>query len=128
MRALLLLAPAIIACGPSIGVTRLWPTPLEARPDDHPIAIYMETRPRCPFDEIATLSGYRPTMFVSQDQLVEGLRSRARRAGGDAILGYSTESRVTGMSSSGVPGAVNVDRTTIHRGTVIRFRDSACRE
>ncbi len=53
---------------------------------------------------------------------------RARAAGGDAIIGYGTESRATGAVAYPNTGITAVSRTTFHSGTIIRYRDAACRE
>lgn len=116
-------------CAPQLTVGRLWPTPLPPNPVDHPIAIFRENRPRCAFDEIATIE-VKPSEWASAsaDELIEAMRVRARAAGGDAIIGYGTESRATGAVAYPNTGITAVSRTTFHSGTIIRYRDAACRE
>lgn len=117
------------ACAPQLTVGRLWPTPLPANPADHPIAIFVQNRPRCAFDEIATIE-VKPSEWASAsaDELIEAMRVRARAVGGDAIIGYGTESRATGAVAYGNTGIAGVSRTTFHSGTIVRYRDASCRE
>jgi hypothetical protein len=66
-------------------------------------------------------------MFHTRDALVEVLRVKAREVGGDALIGFADESRVTGASPA-VNGGVDLDRQLILSGTIIRFKSMECAE
>jgi len=122
----ILVLAVLTGCGPSVQLTRLSPTKLPSRPQDYPIQIFHENRPSCAFDEVAMVSATRPNTLVSMDAVVESLREKAREVGGDAIIGLSSEARVTGASPSTVDNSVDVERKTVLSGTIIRFRSPKC--
>lgn len=80
------------------------------KPADHRADFYAEARPRCPYDEIGTISARKRD--ASMNAVLEAMRARVRSMGGDAVIG---------MAQSQQPhGSVTVS------GAVIRFRDQAC--
>jgi hypothetical protein len=115
---------ALAGCGPAVdSMLFLSPAP-GARPADHPIALYQEARPECPFLEIGTLSARKRGFWVSMEEVADGLRERARAMGGDAIIGVRMQTERVGDPDDGTAVIASHDR--IVTGTVIRYRDPAC--
>ena len=126
-----LLAPAALAvlllgCGPTLDTARLSPVTYPPRPADFRIRMYSTQRPRCPFEELATVRGRKPGWFVSMEDVAEEMRRFAREVGGDAIVAVSGSSEISGGTVIG--GAVSIDSDPILSGTVVRFREVDCRE
>jgi hypothetical protein len=117
---------ATLACAPMTSITPLTPTPYEARPANYPITLFTVALPRCAFDEIATvrsappLMGQQPTDAV----LLDLLRVQARKAGGDAVVRVRNEDAKDEKDIVG-EGTHFARRYT---GTIIRYRDSTCKE
>lgn len=115
---------ATAACGPAVdSLTLVTPAP-SPRPIDHPIALLLETRPECPFQEVGTVSARKRNLWVSMEEVVEGLRRRARQMGGDAIIGIRERTETSGGTIIG--STVVADNDRVVGGTVIRFRDPNC--
>jgi uncharacterized protein YbjQ (UPF0145 family) len=85
--------------------------------------MYGESAPQCPYDEVGTVTASKRA-FVTDDQLTEALRQRAREMGGDAIINVGGAREVSGAVVSG--NVVEVAHRTSLSGTVIRFRDPSC--
>ena len=118
----------VVACSPAVRVTTLAPVRFPPRPATYPIRIYREQRPRCAFEEVALISAAPKIITHNNEALADALRVKARELGGDAIIGISTESRVTGASPSSSGNGVDLDRATILSGTVIHFKSADCTE
>jgi hypothetical protein len=123
--------PAIVAlllaaCAPVVDTARLSPVAYPPRPADFRIRMYSTERPRCPFEEVATVRARKPNFFVSMEDVAESVRRVAREMGGDAVIGVTNASQISGGTVIG--GSVSVDSDPILSGTVIRFKDDDCRE
>jgi hypothetical protein len=117
LRPLLLLSLA--GCGPAVqSMLFVSPAPTP-KPPGYPIRIYSETRPECPFEEIGRVSSRKRGTLVSMDKVTESLRERARKMGGDAIIGL-------GERPSIVESTVAADDVPVFSGTVVRFEDPNC--
>ena len=117
-------ALGISACGPSVRSALLVTPQPEPRPLDHAVRFYVEARPRCPHDEIGTVTARKRS--ASMEGVLEAIRVRVREMGGDAVTGLGGERQITGAVATG--STVVLTRRTIISGTVIRFRDSSCIE
>jgi uncharacterized protein YbjQ (UPF0145 family) len=58
-------------------------------------------------------------------EVEESLRSRARRMGGDAIIGVSERTQLSGASLS--RWGAHVDSDPVYSGTVVRFTEPGCK-
>jgi hypothetical protein len=88
--------------------------------------MYSTERPRCPFEEIGTVRARKPNIFVSMEDVAESVRRVARELGGDAIIGLTNVSQISGGTVIG--STVSVDSDPVISGTVVRFKDDDCRE
>jgi hypothetical protein len=116
-----------VGCSPAMRVTTLAPTKYPPKPPGHPIRIYREQRPRCAFEEVAAISAAPRLITHNSEVVADALRAKARELGGDAIIGFGIDSRVTGASPS-VSGGVDLERVSVSNGTVIRFKSETCTE
>jgi hypothetical protein len=121
------LLAAACSLAPAVQVTTLAPSPAAPKPLDYPIALYHEQLPRCAFDEIALVSVRQRSPRTSADALAEEMRVNARKVGGDAVVHVASEAMVRGATRSG-NDAVELDHAMTLAGTVVRFRDRACKE
>jgi uncharacterized protein YbjQ (UPF0145 family) len=80
-------------------------------------------------EEVGIVSGASPGGWLSSssDRVLRAMRERARRMGGDAIVGL-TSSDVPEAVVQTVPGVGGSSATRVLRGTVVRFADRACTE
>ena len=114
-------------CAPSIQSAAYLPGDAPARPGDAPVRVYQNTRPACPVAEIGWVRAQARSRWDSPDDLLDGMRSRARAMGGDAIIALVASDQpdlVVGAGGS-VPVAA-VTHATVFRGTVARFTDPSC--
>lgn len=112
-----------IGCAPSVRVqSTALVTGLAPRPEDHPIQLYGSALPECPYEEVALVSARGKRSASSQ--LLDAVRDQARKMGGDAVLGLSQDTDISGAVPVGAI-IVPVKRLVIS-GTVIRFRDPHC--
>jgi len=111
----LLLALASVGCGPAVQSMNFVPSPQPATPSDYPIRIYGEAKPECEYREIGGVSSQKKNGLVSMERVMEGLRERARKMGGHAIIG----TRFVGSAGGD-------DNDPVVSGTVIRFDDPTC--
>ena len=121
---LLLLLLTSIGCGPAVQSVNFTSPPLPPRPSDYPIRFYGETRPECPYQEIGSVSSRKRSKLVSMEKVVEGLRERARKMGGDAIIGIGESTETRGATIVGSAVVANTDK--VLSGTVIRFNSRSC--
>ncbi len=136
MRAYLFLfvSTLLAGCGPAVQSMTLSPERPASRPADHAIRIYRNTLPVCPFVEVGLVIG-RPR-WGSLEGMAERMRSRARRMGGDAIVGLSRERFSSGGDVWGISrsdststvhlGTISLGRSTEFVGSVVRFTDPSC--
>lgn len=124
--ALLLLLPA--GCAPAVHSATYLPGSASPRPEQAPVRIYQETRPRCPFEEIGWVRGAPRTRFDSPDEVLEAMRARARRMGGDAIVAFSAGERPEGavVTGEGAVAVAGVSHGSVFQGTVVRFTQADC--
>jgi hypothetical protein len=120
------LAVALGGCAPVVDTARLSPVTYPPRPADFRIRMYSTERPRCPFEELATVRSRKPNLFVSMEDVAESIRRVAREIGGDAVVGVTSGSQVSGGTVIG--STVSMDSDPILVGTVIRFKEDDCRE
>jgi len=119
----------LTACGPAVDTVRLTPVPYPARPADFRIRMYSTERPRCPYEELATVRARKRSAFVSMDDVGEAVRRVAREMGGDAVIGVTGGTQLSGGGTViGGTGSVSVESEPYITGTVIRFKEDDCRE
>ncbi len=109
MRIFPLVALAVAGCGPATETIRLSPTALEPTAQTTPIPLFSATLPRCPIEDVGLITS-EPRDFMSASVAVDGLRSAARRLGGDAVV------------------HVRFIKNGVLSGTVVRFTTSDCKE
>lgn len=110
------------ACGPTIKSARFTSAP--ARPDTTEIELYSAKLPECPFDELGIVSGKSEFFWNSMEDILDGMKSRARAMGGDAIVGVGSAEVVNGGTSYG--NSVSISTSAGLSGTVVRFSDPDC--
>ena len=93
-------------------------------PTDHEIRIYRAIMPECPYEEIGIVSSRQRNKLISMDKVLEAAKERARKMGGDAIIGLSETDQAQGAVRVGE--TVALDRDPVLSGTVIRFSDRSC--
>jgi hypothetical protein len=120
------LAGLLSACAPAVDTVRLSPVPYPPRPADFRIRMYSTERPQCPFEEIGTVRARKPNWFVSMEDVAESVRQVARELGGDAVIGVTNASQISGGTVIG--SSVSVDTDPVLSGTVIRFTADDCRQ
>jgi hypothetical protein len=118
-------AALLVACGPTVSSTLFVPAP--AMPRDHPITVFMTKAPECPYEELGIVTVSEGAFAGGADTYVLAMKDRARKMGGDALLGYKQGSRTSGAVAV-APGVVGVANEEVHSATVIRFRDASCQK
>jgi hypothetical protein len=120
------LAVSLAGCSPVVDTARLSPVTYPPRPADFRIRMYSTERPRCAFEELATVRSRKPGWFVSMEDVAESIRRVARELGGDAVIGVTNASQLGGGTVIG--STVSIDSDPILTGTVIRFKEDGCRD
>jgi hypothetical protein len=120
------LVVSLVGCSPVVDTARLSPVTYPPRPADFRIRMYSTERPRCAFEELATVRSRKPNWFVSMEDVAESIRRVARELGGDAVIGVTNASQLGGGTVIG--GTVSIDSDPILTGTVIRFKEDGCRD
>ncbi|MBW3571141.1 MAG: hypothetical protein KY467_08545 [Gemmatimonadetes bacterium] len=122
---------AAAACGPQVRSAAYLPPPEpRAQGDAAEMRIYEHTRPECAFQEIGRVTGRATLPTHSSDEIVNAMRRRARKMGGDAIIAFGERQQDAG--SVAVPMSEHTVLTTdigsssYYVGTVIRFTGPAC--
>lgn len=118
------LAILTTGCSPTVSTILFLSPPPSPQAADHPILVFNETRPECPYQEVGSLLVRQGDSDASVDKLVALLRVKAREMGGDAIVGITQ-----GVENGGgtvIGHSVIAHNDPLVSGTVIRFRDSAC--
>lgn len=111
----------LASCGPAVRSTPFNAFP--ARPAEHPIRIYSTQKPDCRYEEVGLVSARRRfAWLVSMSEVLEALKQRARAMGGDAVLGVSERSEVSG----GGQDLATVSSEPVLSGTVVRFTENGC--
>jgi hypothetical protein len=124
-----ILAALLTGCGPAIDTVRLAPVPYPPRPHDFRIRMYSTERPRCPYEELATIRGRKRSAFVSMDDVTEAVRRVARELGGDAVIGVTGGTQLSGGGTViGGTGSVSVESEPYITGTIVRFKEDDCRD
>jgi hypothetical protein len=77
------LATVLASCAPVVDTARLSPVVYPPRPADFRIRMYSTQRPRCPYEELATVRGRKPNLFVSMEDVAESIRRGCGRNGLD---------------------------------------------
>ena len=123
------MAATLSGCGPAVDAVRLTPVPYPPRPADFRIRMYSTERPRCPYEELATVRARKRNSFVSMEDVGEAVRRVAREMGGDAVIGVTSGAQISGGGTviDGT-GTVTVDSEPYITGTIVRFRQDDCRE
>jgi hypothetical protein len=109
MRISPLLAMVIAGCGPATRSIELAPSSRTAPVGTSPTRLYSAVLPRCPFEDVALITS-QPRDLTSSPRVLDGLRSEARRLGGDAVV------------------QVRFLEEDVLTGTVIRFTTPGCNE
>jgi hypothetical protein len=118
-----LLALALGACGPAISSANFMT--VAPRPVEHEIALYSTKLPTCPYEEIGVVRGKRRAL-TSLQQVLSAIQQRARKMGGDAVVGLGQTVNVRGGIV--VDNVVSVESQEGLTGTVIRFSEPNCVE
>ena len=97
----------------------------ERRTPPENIRIYEEQKPQCEYKEVGHVTaGNR--ILASWGRVIEAARKKASELGGDAILSFRESTRITGAIVNS--GGIATEETHTVSGTVIRFRNSGCRQ
>jgi hypothetical protein len=120
---MVMIALTMTACGPKIREARFRPAPPRTPPEQ--VAVYQASRPGCQFEELGTVTVEKRNAFVSSQEMLNAMRQRAARMGGDALLGLAEGSVVGALVPVGDLVAV-ANRQTFS-ATVIRFLSLDCR-
>src|SRR4029078_10031198 len=110
---------SLAACSPAVTLTRMNAAPVASGRAPEAVRVYSTQRPRCPYEELATISGRRRTVFNSADDVMREMKRKAASAGGDAIIGLGTADRVVAANANAY-GGVDVEHNTVYSGTVVR--------
>lgn len=119
--ALLCLILGILAgCGPRVRSAQFGeqPAPREGGP---PIQVLSTKLPECPYEELGLVRVEKGHGLTSLQAMLDAMRDRARRMGGDAVVGVGHISAVEGSVSAGT-----VTTAGGLAGTVVRYTDAAC--
>lgn len=112
------------ACAPVVrSMMFVAPAP-PPRAKEHQIRFYRDDRPVCEFEEIGLVTSRKPSFLVSMQEVEESIRARARRMGGDAVIGVSERSEIHGAGVS--RAGVHLESDPVYSGTVVRFTDPDC--
>jgi hypothetical protein len=111
------------ACGASVHSARF--VTRDPRPPGQEVIVYSSKLPECAYEEIGVVTGSPRTGFTSMQDVLEAVRERARKLGGDAIVGLGPARHVSGASVVGE--TISIDSKTSLSGTVVRFTDEGCR-
>jgi hypothetical protein len=119
--ALLCLTLNIIAgCGPRVRSARFGEQPAP-REDGPPIQVFSTRLPECPYEELGLVRVEKGHGLTSLQAMLDAMRDRARRMGGDAVVGVGHISTAEGGATAG-----SVTTGAGLAGTVIRFTDAGC--
>ena len=128
----LLICLALIRCSPAVNRVYLLPEPLPPKPPGHPITLYLDKEPQCPYQEIGLVTSRQRNKLVSMDTVIESLRKEARKMGGDAVIHITLGDKAIGAVVSHQPSfkssTVIVDHDPIVKGTIIKWLSEDCRE
>ncbi len=115
-------------CSPAVQSAMFVSDTPAPRPTQSPLRIYSEARPECSLQEIGTVSGYARAPGQSPDDVANAMRARARKMGGDAIVGFATQEVVSGGVAvpAGAGSVASISSNTVYKGTVVRFDDPSC--
>lgn len=115
-------------CSPAVQSAMFVSDTPAPRPTQSPIRLYSESRPECPLQEIGAVSAYARGPGQSPEDVVNAMRTQARKMGGDAIVGFATEEAVSGGVAvpAGAGSVASISSNTVYKGTVVRFNDPAC--
>jgi hypothetical protein len=112
----------MLACGPAIHEARFRQVAPRAEP--HAITVFQTTRPECGFEEVGMISAEKRHLFVSAQEMLDAMRARAQRMGGDALIAFQEGARLSGSGDGA--GNVRIEDKLTYSATVIRFTDTAC--
>jgi hypothetical protein len=112
------------ACGPAVSSGLFSEMPLPPASGD--VAIFSTRAPTCAYDEIGLIHVQRRHGFTDLQAMIDALRVRARAMGGTAVVGVGLTPKLSG--SVPAENSVTVSTEAGLSGTVVRFRDNACRE
>jgi hypothetical protein len=115
-----LVSVALAACGPSIDSARFvdaMPGPRAAE-----VQLFSTKVPACAYDEIGLIRGDKRSGFDSLQEVVDGMRARARDMGGDAIIAVGMGKHLQGSSA-----VETGESSSVLSGIVVRFKDSGCK-
>ena len=112
------------ACAPAVRSMMFVSPGPSPRGPEHKVRLYRDERPACPYEEIGLVRARRTHIFISMRQMEESLRARARRMGGDAVVGISERSELQSVAVSHL--GVRIDSDPVYSGTVVRFTDPDC--
>lgn len=111
------------ACGPAVSSGRFSEMPLP--PASGEVAIFSTKAPACAYDEIGLIHVQRRHGFTDLQAMIDALRARAREMGGTGVVGVALAPKVSGSTTADHNVTVSTDPGL--SGTVVRFRDDACR-
>jgi hypothetical protein len=107
-------------------VTRFDPTIVaERRTPPESIRFYETEKPECAYKEIGHVTSHGGWL-TSWGRVIRAARQKAYELGGDAILSFRESTRVTGAILTN--GQISTQESSSISGTVIRFRNSGCRQ
>ena len=113
------------SCGPQVHSTILSSTTYPPKPADAPIVLFMTKVPTCPYEEIGTVTVSEGAFAGGENTFGPAMMKRARKMGGDAVVGFQRGSRTGGLVQV-APGVVVATEEASRTGVVIRFKRSDC--
>jgi hypothetical protein len=116
-----------VSCGPTITLQRLNTQQYLEKPPDAPIAVFFTKAPKCPYDEIGVTKATEGAFAGDETTFIEAMKKKAREVGGDALLLNQVNSNNAGYVAL-APGVVSSVNESTQSATIIRFKNSDCRE
>jgi hypothetical protein len=117
---LCLILSIVVGCGPRVTSARFGEQPAP-REDGPPIQVFSTKLPECPYEEVGLVRVEKRHGMTSMQAMLDAMRDRARRMGGDAVVGVGHTSAVEGGAAAGT-----VTTAAGLTGTVIRYTGAAC--
>lgn len=127
MRDYLIGALVVVAgCAPTVSSTRFAEYP--PRAEDHPVRVFAEQRPSCPYEEVGQIEVRKRYAVQSMEDVLAKMRDEARKMGADALVGVTDQ--LESQGGMAVPteygwmyGDASMDGA---RALAIRFEGSDC--
>lgn len=116
----------IFGCSPAVNKVYLLSDKLPPKPKNHPIKIFQNKLPECPFEEVGYVTSRQRNKLISMESVMESVRDAAREMGGDAVMNLTWgEQNMGGVVSN---NAIVIDHDPVLSGTIIRWTEENCKK